>query len=131
MIDVSNADVPAMPDRIEIRGLELLLFCGVLDEEQIRRQPFRVDIDIFADLSGAGASDRLDQTVNYGAVIDEIVAKLADERFQLLERASNRIAELVLTYQLVEAVTVTMAKLRPPVGAHVETTGVTIHRRRG
>ncbi len=127
---MSNSDVPAIADRIEIRGLELLLFCGVLDEEQVRRQPFRVDIDIYAELSEAGQTDRLDKTVNYGAVIDEIVAKLADERFQLLERASARIAELVLTYDRVDAVTVNMAKLRPPVGAHVATTGVTVHRRR-
>ncbi len=136
MNHVSTDDVPVVVDRvvvdrIEVRGLELLLFCGVLDEEQIRRQPFRIDIDIYADLAGAGDSDRLEQTVNYGAVIDEIGAKLTDERFQLLERAATRIAELVLTYELVDAVTVTMAKKRPPVAANVETTGVTIHRKRG
>lgn len=119
-----------MGDRIEIRGLELLLFCGVLDEEQIRRQPFRLDIDIHTDLASAGATDQLDQTVNYGAVIDEVAAKLADERFLLLERAAARVVELTLGYDRVDAVTVTIAKLRPPVGAHVETTGVTIHRSR-
>lgn len=117
-------------DRIEIRGLELLLFCGVLEEEQARRQPFRLDIDIYADLTDAGASDDLADTVNYGAVIDELSVTLSGERFQLLERAAARVAELTLAYDGVESVGVSMAKLRPPVGAHVGTTGVRVFRHR-
>ena len=113
-------------DRIEIRGLELLLYCGVLPEEQARCQPFLFDVD----LSAAGASDDLEQTVNYGALIDQLNPVLPGERFQLLERLALRMAELVLEYPLVDEVTVTLAKLRPPVAAHVDTTGVSIHRRR-
>ena len=117
-------------DRIEIRGLELLLYCGVLPEEQARRQPFLFDVDLYLDLSAAGASDDLEQTVNYGALIDQLNQVLPGERFQLLERLAWRMAELVLEYPLVYEVTVTVAKLRPPVAAHVDTTGVSIHRRR-
>ncbi len=117
-------------DVVEIRGLELLLHCGVLDEEQSRRQPFRVDIDLHLDLQAAGASDDLADTVNYGALIDLLVATLPPERFQLLERLAARVAELALSYPAVDAVTVRARKLRPPVAAHVDTTGVAIHRTR-
>jgi len=41
------------------------------------------------------------------------------------------VAELVFASTEVDEVTVTVRKLRPPVAAHVDTTGVRIHRRRG
>ena len=117
-------------DTVQIRGLELLLYCGVLDEEQARRQPFRLDLDLFVDLSAAGTSDDLADTVDYGALIDRLVATLPAERFQLLERLAARVTELALDSPLVDSVTVRIRKLRPPVAANVETTGVKIHRRR-
>ena len=115
-------------DRIEVRGLELLLFCGVLAEEQARRQPFLIDLDLYFDMTGAGSSDDLADTVDYGALIDLLARQLSSERFQLLERLASRTAELTLDNELVDAVTVRVKKLRPPVAAHVDTTGVRLHR---
>lgn len=117
-------------DRIEVRGLELLLFCGVLDEEQARRQPFLIDLDLYFDMTDAGGSDDLADTVDYGALIDVLANRLTVERFQLLERLASRVAELILDNDLVDAVTVRVKKLRPPVAAHVDTTGVRVHRTR-
>lgn len=117
-------------DRIEIRGLELLVFCGVLPEEQARRQPFLFDLDIYLDLTTAGHSDELTDTVNYGAVVSDVAQELADGRFQLLERMSACVADLILRDPLVLEVTVTARKLRPPIPQHVATTGVRIHRTR-
>ncbi|MEM7272892.1 MAG: dihydroneopterin aldolase [Actinomycetota bacterium] len=117
-------------DRIEIRGLELLVYCGVLPEEQARRQPFLFDLDLHLDLTLAGTSDDLDHTADYGHLIDVLAGALADERFQLLERMAARVAELLFEHSSIDAVTVTARKLRPPVAAHVDTTGVRIHRSR-
>ena len=123
---------PEMPgpfdDRIELRGLELLVFCGVLDEEQARRQPFTFDIDIYLDLSEAATGDDLDQTVNYGATIELISAALQAERFLLLERMATRVADLVLSDANARSVTVTARKVRPPVPSILASTGVRIHR---
>ena len=130
MTDPTGRDPDHHPgDRIEIRGLELLLHCGVLPEEQERRQPFRVDLDLHLDLGPAGASDDLDRTVDYGAVAELLAERLAGERFQLVERLATRIAGLILTDELVDGVTVTVTKLRPPIARHVDTAGVRIHRR--
>ena len=127
--DHDSAD-SGTPDVVEVRGLELLLYCGVLDEEQARRQPFRFDLDLHLDLGPAGQSDDLADTVNYGALIDLLVVTLPAERFQLLERLAARAAELALSYPSVDAITVRVRKLRPPVAANVATTGVRIHRTR-
>lgn len=125
-----RTDGPPLTDRIEVRGFEVLVTCGVLDEERTRPQPFQLDLDLHVDLAAAGRSDDLADTVDYGGVCMMLARTLADERFSLLERFAARVAELVLDEPRVEAVTVTVHKLRPPVPAHVETTGVRIHRGR-
>lgn len=117
-------------DRIEVRGLELLVYCGVLPEEQARKQPFLFDLDLYLDLSKAGATDDLSLTADYGLIIDVLRSKLDEERFQLLERMSARVAELIFEHSEVQAATITARKMRPPVAAHVDTTGVRIHRTR-
>lgn len=118
-------------DRIEVRGLELLVYCGVLPEEQARQQPFRFDLDLHLSLVRAGGTDALDDTVDYGGVTDLLARHLTVERFQLLERLAQRTAELILdSAPLVDEVTVRATKMRPPLPVHVDTTGVRIHRRR-
>ncbi len=117
-------------DRIEIRGFEMVLLCGVLPEEKVRRQPFRFDLNLEVDLGPPSMTDQLDDTVNYGVVIEQLASTLPAERFDLLERLAGRTAEIVLQNNLVNAVEVTVHKLRPPVPQQVSSTGVTIRRER-
>jgi dihydroneopterin aldolase len=117
-------------DVIEVRGLRAAGICGVLPEEQQRTQPLVVDLDLVADLTGAGASDDLNHTVDYGAVADRVNRVVTTERFSLLERLAARIAEECLVDPRVIEVTVAVRKLRPPVPELVDTTGVRITRRR-
>jgi len=115
-------------DRIELRGLRLSAFCGVLPEEKVRRQPFEVDMDVHADLSAAATSDDLGDTVDYGSLTTAVAAVAADERFDLMERLAGRIAEVILAVDGVDAVTVVVRKLRPPVPDDLATSAVRIHR---
>jgi dihydroneopterin aldolase len=118
-------------DRIELRGLLALAVCGALPEEQERPQPLEVDLDVHLDLTAAGASDELGDTVDYGGLCAQVEEVLAQERFTLLERVATRVAETVLDHHLpVTAVTVTVRKLRPPVASLLATSGVTITRAR-
>jgi dihydroneopterin aldolase len=119
-----------MTDRIELRGLRALGFCGALPEEQERRQPFEVDLDVETDLTAAGASDELGDTVDYGALCAQVEAVVVDERFVLIERMAARIAEVVLGDARIDAVAVTVRKLRPPVPQQLDTSAVTIRRAR-
>lgn len=120
------------PDRIELRGLRVLGVHGALPEERDRAQPFEVDLDVEADLSGAGASDRLPDTVDYGAVTAAAAAVVSGERHHLLERLAHRIASDVAGLDpRIRAVTVTVRKLRPPLPADLASAGVRIRRERG
>lgn len=119
-----------MPDLIELRGLRALGFCGALPEEQERRQPFEVDLDVETDLTSAGRTDDLSDTVDYGALCSQVESVVVDERFVLMERMAARIAEVVLADSRIDAVGVTVRKLRPPVPQQLDTSAVTIRRER-
>ncbi|MCU1500056.1 MAG: dihydroneopterin aldolase [Acidimicrobiales bacterium] len=119
------------PDVIELRGLELQGICGALPEERDRAQPLQVDLDVYADLSAAGSSDDLADTVDYGALCDVVARVVADGRPQLLEQLSTAVAAAVLAVDgRIDAVTVSVRKLRPPVPHALATSGVRIHRAR-
>jgi dihydroneopterin aldolase len=120
----------AMPDRIEIRGLRALGIIGVLTEERERAQPFELDIDLEADLSAAGASDNLHDTVDYGVAVAVAEKVVQTEQHLLLERVAHRIAEDLLALDGVMGVRVTIRKVRPPLPQDVKTSGVTISRDR-
>jgi dihydroneopterin aldolase len=111
---------------ILVTGLEVLGVHGVLPEEQTRAQPFAIDLELETDLTLAGRTDSLDDTVDYGAVIDATVRVVETERFQLLERLAARIVEVCREDARVTGVTVTVRKLRPPVPAVVEHVGVRV-----
>ena len=118
-------------DRIELRGLRALGVCGALPEEQERAQPLEVDLDIVADLSVAGESDDLDDTVDYGAVCDTVAKVIDGFQPKLLEHLADRVGGALLhTYLHISAVTVTVRKLRPPVPYQLESSGVRVHRDR-
>ncbi|MGH9063375.1 MAG: dihydroneopterin aldolase [Acidimicrobiales bacterium] len=120
----------ARPDAILLRGLRVLGTHGALAEEQDRAQPFEVDLDIEADLGPAGRSDSLADTVDYGAVAGRVAQVVAGSRFRLLEALAGAVAEAVLAEEAVEAVTVTLRKLRPPVPLDLTSAGVRVTRRR-
>lgn len=117
-----------MSDRIELRGLRVTATHGVLPEEQTRAQPFELDLDIEADLRRAGASDSLDDTVDYGAAAEAAARVVATERHALLERVAERVAEELLRHRGVQSVTVTIRKLRPPVPVDLASAAVRVTR---
>jgi dihydroneopterin aldolase len=119
-------------DRIELRGLRVLARVGVLPFEQEQDQPVEIDLDLVADLSAAGASDDLTDTIDYGAVcaaVEHDAVRAAP--VALLERLAARVAEVVLGLdERIAAVDVSVRKLRPPVAQHLATSGVRLHRER-
>ena len=116
-------------DRIELRALRVLARCGVLPEEVERAQPLQIDIVIETDLTAAGASDDLDDTIDYGAVVDLAVAA-TEGHTKLLERLAAKIADAVLAEPRVAAIEVSVRKLRPPVPHDLGTAGVALRRTR-
>lgn len=102
---------------------------GALPEEKDRAQPFEVDLDLVADLTAAGRTDALGDTVDYGAVAATVARIVGEERHRLLERLATRIADDVLNVDpLITSVTVTVRKLRPPVPVDLASAAVRVTR---
>lgn len=115
-------------DRIELTGLRVMARCGVLPEEVARAQPFEVDLVIEADLSAAGSTDELEATIDYGAIVDDVVAVTQGHR-NLMERFATQIADVVFHGRPgVGAVEVRVRKLRPPVAHDLGTAAVSVRR---
>lgn len=120
----------AAADRIELSGLVFSAVVGVLAEERTRAQPLRADLALEVDLSEAGISDDLSDTVDYGAICDAVVAAASAAQPYLLERMAAEMADVVLDSDFrITRVEVALAKLRPPVPEVLESAGVRITRR--
>lgn len=107
-----------------------MAYCGVLDEEQARRQPFEINAEVVADLRAAGRSDDLADTINYGALGAEIAELVESERFALLEYFAQKVADVLLVDERATEVTVEILKLRPPMPQDLAASGVRITRSR-
>lgn len=120
-----------MTDRIEIRGLRVICNVGVPEEERHSAQPLAIDLDLEVDLTAAAASDDVADTVDYGVVAQSVAAAVQARAHALLERVAAVAADAALQVDArVEAVTVSVHKLRPPVPVDVHTTGVRLRRHR-
>ena len=119
-----------MSDQIIVSGLRAVTVVGALAHEREIAQPLQIDLVVDADLHDAGRSDELGDTVDYGMVCERAVAVVTESKDVLLERLAARVAEDVLLIDRVEAVDVTLTKLRPPIPVDVDTTAVRIRRTR-
>ncbi len=119
-----------MTDTIELRGHRVMAFCGILPEEEARRQPFEIDLDIDLDVSAAAATEDLSLSIDYGGVVAAVQALADDRRYALLERFASDVAALVLEDERATATRVTIRKLRPPVPQDLASSGVTVRRER-
>ena len=101
---------------------------GVNQFEKESAQPFEIDLNLYVDLTAAGKSDDLNDTVNYGEVSVIVSNLVQSEQHELLERVAQRICEELLQINRVEKVDVTLRKLRPPIPVDVATAAVSITR---
>ena len=120
-----------MPDRIILEGMQFYGYHGVNPEERVLGQRYVVDLTADLDLTVAGESDRLEDTVSYSHIYRTVRAVIEGDPHNLLESAAQSIATRVLNEFPVEAVTVTVKKPNPPVrGSSIESAAVRIHRAR-
>ena len=121
-----------MTDRILLEGMQFFCFHGNNPEERELGQPFVVDLEVEADLSAAGRSDSLDDTINYAALYRAVKGVMEGPPRNLLEAVAQDIADAVLGGFAVDGVRVRVRKTQPPIrDARLESAGVEIERRRG
>ena len=103
-------------DTITIKGMHFYGYHGCLPEEQRTGQPFHVDAVLYADLSKAGASDELNDTIDYSRVYQLVQSIVEGRTYRLIERLAAVIADEVLAGFPVDAVRVAVHKPQAPIG---------------
>lgn len=120
-----------MTHRVTLTNMVFYGFHGVYEFERELGQRFYVDLDLKADLSKAGKSDNLQETVDYVGVYNQTKEIVEHQRFQLLEALSYHIAEEILRlHPIVEEVTVRVRKPSVPIAAALDYVEVEAVRRR-
>ncbi|WP_162872730.1 2-amino-4-hydroxy-6-hydroxymethyldihydropteridine diphosphokinase [Austwickia chelonae] len=117
-------------DLITVSGLRVEACHGVFPEEKVRPRPFVVDIELEVDLSRAGVSDDLADTVSYAEIAHRAVAVVRGRPVDLIEHLAEQIATVCLDEPSVEAVRVEVHKPEAPVGLPFEDVSVRVHRER-
>lgn len=115
-----------MADKIILTGIEIKGRHGCSEEERKHLQPFIVDAELYLDLTEAGKSDDLGDTIDYAAVIVDIKKIVGGTSRNLIETVAQEIADFLLKrYMLLDGVKIVLHKPSPPVkdkfaGAAVE-----------
>ena len=99
------------PDRLLIRGLELLCVVGAEDWEHLMPQRVVVDIELRGDFSVAARSDNLVDAPDYRTPCIKAAKAASAAEYRLVETLADRIAEAVLnTHACITSATVAVHK---------------------
>jgi dihydroneopterin aldolase len=111
---------------VEVRGLSIYTHHGVTDAEQEVGQRLEIDVTLDVPDCDAVLTDRVEDTIDYGAVAD-IVALAATERsYRTLERLAHVIGERLMERYGCETVRVRAAKPEPPLPLAIEEVAVEV-----
>ena len=118
-------------DKISIKGLKLFAYHGVNPEEKENGQNFVIDLDYHVNIARACQMDTLDDTVSYAKVVKTIRRVFTAEKYDLIERAAQVIADAVLDeFDDIFKVEVTLKKPEAPISAEFDYVAVSIMRER-
>ncbi|HYG22593.1 MAG TPA: dihydroneopterin aldolase [Verrucomicrobiae bacterium] len=108
--------------RISIVDLEVFFNVGVTDEERAQPQRLLISVDMTADIAQAAVSDRVEKTINYFEVVQEIIRYGEGRSWKLLERLASNVADLILTKFKPDDVTIEVKKFIIPQTRYVSVT---------
>jgi len=118
-------------DRIVLTGLRVRGHHGVFEHERRDGQDFLVDLTVWLDLAPAGESDKLVDTLDYGALAQSTAEIVAGPPVDLIETVAGHIAASTLSADpRIEAVEVTVHKPSAPIPLTFADVAVVVHRSR-
>lgn len=118
-------------DKICLRGMEVFGHHGVAPEERALGQTLVIDLEVACDLSAAGRSDAVEETLSYVELVDVVRDVVETTPFRLLEAIAEEIAARVLQWPRALGVTVRVEKPRPPIPHLKGAVAIEIARQKG
>jgi FolB domain-containing protein len=105
--------------KISIVDLGVHYCIGVPDEERAKPQKLLLTIEMSLDLSVAAHSDRVEETINYQRVVDELLQFGQGRSWRLLEKLVSNIADQLMAQYKPDSVFVEAKKFVIPQARYV------------
>ena len=126
--DELDEDRAATPPAVtvEVSGLSLYTRHGVSDAEREIGQRLVFDVSFELDECDATVTDRVEDTVDYGEVCEQVALAAQERQYKTLERLCSAVADRLLQRFAAESVRVKAAKPEPPIPLPVDEVSVEV-----
>jgi len=122
--DERQSAAPAVT--IEINGLSLYTRHGVHPAERELGQRLVFDVAFELDECDATVTDRVEDTINYGEVCEQVALAAQERSYKTLERLCTAVADRLIDRFGAESVRVKAAKPEPPIPLPVDEVSVEV-----
>lgn len=113
---------------VEITGLSLFTHHGVTEAERDTGQRLLFDVSLDLDECDATVTDRLEDTIDYGAVCDTVALVATERSYRTLERLCTAVADALVERYRASGVVVRATKPEPPLPVAVDEISVEVSR---
>ena len=117
--------------RVEITGLSLYTHHGVEEAEREVGQRLVFDLSFELGDCDATVTDRLEDTIDYADVCQQVALAAQERSYRTLERLCSAVADRMIDRYGAEAVTVRASKPEPPIALPVEEVSVEVWKEGG
>lgn len=118
-------------DKVSLKNLQTFCRLGIYDSERILGQCININIDLFFDLSIAGKSNQIKDTINYVEVSLTIRELAQSKEFLLIENLSEEICQtLFKKFPILEGIDLEITKSIVNADQFTGTPVVRIYRKR-
>ena len=121
-------EAPEPTVTVEITGLSLYTQHGVSEAERELGQRLVIDLEFELADCDAVVTDRVEDTVDYADVCEQVALAAQERSYKTLERLCNAIAERLMDRYSADSVRVKAAKPEPPIPLPVEEVSVEVWR---
>jgi FolB domain-containing protein len=108
--------------RISIVDLEVQFCVGVSDAERAKPQRLLLTVEINLDFTAAATSDRVERSINYQNVVDDLLKFGVGRNWRLLEKLATNIGDAILLRYKPDSVLVEVKKFVVPQARYVSVT---------
>jgi dihydroneopterin aldolase len=126
-LDDDRAAVPPAVT-VEVAGLSLYTRHGVTEAERELGQRLVFDVAFELDECDATITDRVEDTVDYGEVCEQVALAAQERQYRTLERLCSAVADRLIDRFGAESVRVKASKPEPPIPLPVEEVSVEVWR---
>ena len=122
--DDRSSSSPAVS--IEINGLSLYTRHGVSEAERELGQRLVFDISFELDECDATVTDRIEDTIDYGEVCEQVALAAQERSYKTLERLCSAVADRLIERFGAESLRVKATKPEPPIPLPVDEVSVEV-----